>query len=82
MVATNVKANRLSFGDDLSVAVRSADAVFLAVGTPSRRGDGHAVSPPLRRHLLRCNGYGVNRPYKKITEFCGLLAAISIGISR
>ncbi|HEY5238307.1 MAG TPA: UDP-glucose/GDP-mannose dehydrogenase family protein [Rhizomicrobium sp.] len=42
VVAANVKANRLSFEDDLSVAVRGADAVFIAVGTPSRRGDGHA----------------------------------------
>jgi UDPglucose 6-dehydrogenase len=42
VVGANVKANRLSFEDDLSVAVRGADAVFIAVGTPSRRGDGHA----------------------------------------
>jgi len=42
IVATNVKANRLSFGGDLAAAVRDADAIFIAVGTPSRRGDGHA----------------------------------------
>jgi UDPglucose 6-dehydrogenase len=42
LVATNVKAGRLSFATDLTEAVRSADAVFIAVGTPSRRGDGHA----------------------------------------
>jgi UDPglucose 6-dehydrogenase len=42
VVATNVKAGRLSFDTDLSRAVASADAVFIAVGTPSRRGDGHA----------------------------------------
>jgi len=41
-VAANVKAGRLSFTDDLKSAVKGADAVFLAVGTPSRRGDGHA----------------------------------------
>jgi len=42
VVATNVKAGRLSFGRELAPAVKSADAVFIAVGTPSRRGDGHA----------------------------------------
>ncbi|HEY4112445.1 MAG TPA: UDP-glucose/GDP-mannose dehydrogenase family protein [Rhizomicrobium sp.] len=42
VVATNVKAGRLTFGRDLAGSVGSADAVFIAVGTPSRRGDGHA----------------------------------------
>lgn len=42
LVADNVKAGRLSFTTDLKSAVRDADAVFIAVGTPSRRGDGHA----------------------------------------
>ena len=42
LVANNVKQNRLSFTTDLAPAVRGADAVFIAVGTPSRRGDGHA----------------------------------------
>ena len=42
LVASNVKAGRLSFTSDLTEAVRGADAVFIAVGTPSRRGDGHA----------------------------------------
>jgi len=42
VVATNVKAGRLSFDTDIATAVRGADAVFIAVGTPSRRGDGHA----------------------------------------
>src|SRR5690348_5794835 len=41
VVATNVKAGRLSFSGDYR-AVPEADAVFIAVGTPSRRGDGHA----------------------------------------
>ncbi len=41
LVMTNVRQNRLTFADNLS-AVRGADAVFIAVGTPSRRGDGHA----------------------------------------
>ena len=42
LVASNAKAGRLSFSTDLAAAVRDADAVFIAVGTPSRRGDGHA----------------------------------------
>ena len=42
LVASNVKASRLAFTMDLAGAVAGADAVFIAVGTPSRRGDGHA----------------------------------------
>ena len=42
LVATNVAAGRLSFTTDLAKGVAGADAVFIAVGTPSRRGDGHA----------------------------------------
>jgi UDPglucose 6-dehydrogenase len=42
LVAENVADRRLSFTTDLAAAVAGADAVFLAVGTPSRRGDGHA----------------------------------------
>ena len=42
LVGRNVEAGRLSFSDDLAEAVRGADAVFIAVGTPTRRGDGHA----------------------------------------
>ncbi len=42
LVAQNVAAGRLSFGDDLGVALAEAEAVFIAVGTPTRRGDGHA----------------------------------------
>ncbi|MBV9970841.1 MAG: UDP-glucose/GDP-mannose dehydrogenase family protein, partial [Xanthobacteraceae bacterium] len=42
LVDTNLKAERLSFTTELSEAVGSAEAVFIAVGTPSRRGDGHA----------------------------------------
>ena len=41
-VAGNAKSGRLSFTTELAPAVREADAVFIAVGTPSRRGDGHA----------------------------------------
>ncbi|CCG07441.1 UDP-glucose dehydrogenase family protein [Pararhodospirillum photometricum] len=42
LVASNAQAGRLSFTTDLPTAVAGADAVFIAVGTPSRRGDGHA----------------------------------------
>ncbi len=42
LVAANVKAGRLSFTTDLVAGVKGTDAVFIAVGTPSRRGDGHA----------------------------------------
>jgi UDPglucose 6-dehydrogenase len=42
LVASNVAAGRLSFTSESAAAVRAADAVFLAVGTPSRRGDGFA----------------------------------------
>src|SRR6201981_3008313 len=42
LVAANVKAKRLDFTTDLKAAGAGADAVFIAVGTPSRRGDGHA----------------------------------------
>jgi UDPglucose 6-dehydrogenase len=42
IVANNVRQGRLSFTTELGEAVHSADAVFIAVGTPSRRGDGHA----------------------------------------
>lgn len=42
LVSANVRAGRLSFTTDLSRGVQDADAIFIAVGTPSRRGDGHA----------------------------------------
>ena len=42
LVEKNVKAGRLSFTTDLAEAVKGADIVFIAVGTPTRRGDGHA----------------------------------------
>lgn len=42
LLAKNVDAGRLTFSVDLAKAVAEADAVFIAVGTPSRRGDGHA----------------------------------------
>jgi UDPglucose 6-dehydrogenase len=42
LVLSNVSAGRLSFTTDIKSGVAGADAIFIAVGTPSRRGDGHA----------------------------------------
>ncbi|MEZ5871173.1 MAG: UDP-glucose/GDP-mannose dehydrogenase family protein [Nitratireductor sp.] len=42
LVAANVKAGRLAFATEPDKAIRDADVVFIAVGTPTRRGDGHA----------------------------------------
>jgi UDPglucose 6-dehydrogenase len=42
LIANNTREGRLAFSSELSAAVAEAEAVFIAVGTPSRRGDGHA----------------------------------------
>src|SRR5471032_831810 len=42
LIASNVAQRRLTFATDLTGAVGNAAAIFIAVGTPSRRGDGHA----------------------------------------
>lgn len=42
LFAENLAAGRLSLGDDLRTALRGVEAIFIAVGTPARRGDGHA----------------------------------------
>jgi UDPglucose 6-dehydrogenase len=42
LVGNNVREGRLGFGNDLKTEVGKADVIFIAVGTPSRRGDGHA----------------------------------------
>ncbi|MCB2087711.1 MAG: UDP-glucose/GDP-mannose dehydrogenase family protein, partial [Sphingomonadaceae bacterium] len=42
LVGSNVKAGRLSFTTSLAEGIKDASAIFIAVGTPSRRGDGHA----------------------------------------
>ena len=58
LVANNVAAGRLRFTLDLAEAVPNADAVFIAVGTPSRRGQGDGRAPaPGRR-----GGDEVDRP--------------------
>ncbi len=63
LVMSNVKAKRLRFSTDLRSAVHDAEAVFIAVGTPSRRGDGHAdlsyVFAAAREIAEVLNGYTV-----------------------
>src|ERR1700727_516881 len=63
LVATNVKAGRLNFTTELATPVAEADAVFIAVGTPSRRGDGHAdlsyVHAAAREIALSLKGFTV-----------------------
>lgn len=63
LVATNVREGRLSFALDGASAISEADAIFIAVGTPSRRGDGHAdlsyvyaAAEDIGRHM---NGFTV-----------------------
>jgi UDPglucose 6-dehydrogenase len=63
LVATNAAAGRLDFATDLKRAVSESDAVFVAVGTPSRRGDGHAdlsyVHAAAREIAVNLNGFTV-----------------------
>ncbi len=63
LVAANVRAGRLTFTGDLTAGVRGAEAVFIAVGTPSRRGDGHAdlsfVYAAARSVAAALTGYAV-----------------------
>ena len=63
VVVRNASAGRLHFTTDLPAAVRTADAVFIAVGTPTRRGDGHAdlsyVYEAARQIAIHLEGYTV-----------------------
>jgi UDPglucose 6-dehydrogenase len=63
LVAKNVTAGRLDFSVDMKEPVAQADAVFIAVGTPSRRGDGHAdlsyVYAAAREIALHLKGFTV-----------------------
>ena len=63
LFAKSVNTGRLRFTTDLAAAVRDADAVFIAVGTPSRRGDGHAdlsyVYAAAEEIAATLNGYTV-----------------------
>ena len=63
LVGDNVAAGRLRFTGDLAAAVDGVDAVFIAVGTPTRRGDGHAdvsyVDAAAEQVALALTGYAV-----------------------
>jgi UDPglucose 6-dehydrogenase len=63
LVAANVRGQRLFFSQDIGEAVRAAEVVFIAVGTPSRRGDGHAdlsfVYSAAREIAAALNGFTV-----------------------
>ena len=63
LVESNARGGRLTFTTDLATAVAQADAVFIAVGTPSRRGDGHAdlsyVYDAAREIAAALSGYTV-----------------------
>jgi UDPglucose 6-dehydrogenase len=63
LVASNVKADRLRFTTEFADPVREADVIFIAVGTPSRRGDGHAdlsyVHAAAREIALSVKGFTV-----------------------
>ncbi|MEB2845422.1 nucleotide sugar dehydrogenase [Rhizobiales bacterium RZME27] len=63
IVAENVKSGRLTFSTDVPNSVKDADVVFIAVGTPSRRGDGHAdlsyVYAAAKEIAEHCSGFTV-----------------------
>ena len=63
VMARNTSAGRLRFDGDLAAAVAGADAIFIAVGTPTRRGDGHAdltyVMAAVAEIAAAMNGYKV-----------------------
>ncbi len=63
IVAENVKSGRLTFSTDVAGSVKDADVVFIAVGTPSRRGDGHAdlsyVYAAAKEIAEHCTGFTV-----------------------
>src|ERR1700709_292240 len=67
LVASNVKAGRLDFTTDLTGPVAEADAVFIAVGTPSRRGDGHA---------------DLSHVYAATREIAGALSGFTVAVTK
>ncbi|MGD8326504.1 MAG: UDP-glucose/GDP-mannose dehydrogenase family protein, partial [Sphingomonadales bacterium] len=67
LVARNVAAGRLKFSTELSESVPESDAVFIAVGTPSRRGDGHA---------------DLNYVYAAAEEIAGLLNGYTVIVNK
>ncbi|MBV1836203.1 UDP-glucose/GDP-mannose dehydrogenase family protein [Acetobacter estunensis] len=73
LVESNMQAGRLTFGDDIATAVKGAEAVFIAVGTPPRNGDGAAdmqyVHTAARQIANALTGYTV--VVTKSTVPCG-----------
>ncbi len=67
LVAANVAAGRLHFTTDLAAGVADAAAIFIAVGTPSRRGDGHADLSYVFQ-ATRDIGAAVSRPVIVVTK--------------
>jgi UDPglucose 6-dehydrogenase len=67
LVASNVRAGRLTFTSELKPAVAAAEAVFIAVGTPSRRGDGHA---------------DLSYVYQAAREIAGALAGYTVVVTK
>ena len=79
LVATNVRDGRLSFTQDGAEAIRTADAVFIAVGTPSRRGDGHAdlsyVHQAARDVVAAIDGFTAGDPARRPLDLEALWTA-------
>jgi UDPglucose 6-dehydrogenase len=67
LVGSNVEAGRLDFGTELAGPVAAADAVFIAVGTPSRRGDGHAE---------------LSKVYAAAREIAGALSGFTVVVTK
>ncbi|NNE39504.1 MAG: UDP-glucose/GDP-mannose dehydrogenase family protein [Marinicaulis sp.] len=67
LVAENVKAGRLSFSRDLEASAPNSDAVFIAVGTPSRRGDGFA---------------DLSYVYKAAEELAGVIEGFTVVVTK
>src|SRR3979490_405202 len=71
LIARNMQARRLSCATESGPAVRSADAVFIAVGTPSRRGDGFAdltfVHEAAREIAAELDGFTVIGTHSTVT---------------
>ena len=68
LLARNIEAGCLSFTENLAEAVEGADAIFIAVGTPTRRGDGHAdltyVMTAAEEIARALTGYSINPAWK------------------
>ncbi|MSO81553.1 MAG: UDP-glucose/GDP-mannose dehydrogenase family protein [Alphaproteobacteria bacterium] len=86
LIATNVAAGRLTFTADMASAVAVADVVFIAVGTPSRRGDGHAdlsyVYGAAREIAASLTGYTVVVTKSTVPVGTGREVARIIGTAR